>query len=156
MGNVRVVDKGFNRLMRALGEARHEHAATVGVHADEGSKAHEGDGVTVADVAVFNEFGTDSIPERSFIRAWADESRDRNHQILTKLSQAVIAGKIPSITVALNQFGALAAGDVKKRIIAHIPPPNAESTIAQKGTSTPLIGRTTQLLNAVTWKVEKK
>jgi hypothetical protein len=163
MGNVRVVDKGFSRLMRALGEGKAEHAATVGVHADEGSKVHEG-GITNAEVAAIHEFGAEyedeggnkkGVPQRSFIRDWYDENNTRNLEWLRKLNQAVLQGKIPSVAMALDQFGALAAADVKKRIIAGIDPELKQSTKDRGGIEPPLIGKTTQLLNAVTWKVEK-
>lgn len=150
-GKITDRDKGYKSLIKRVGESAAKQTVSVGVHSDDDG-AHS-EGVTILDVANFNEFGTANIPERSFIRAWHDESLSENQATLSKLSEQVVKGTIPTLEKALDMFGARAAGEVKKRIIAGIPPENADSTIAKKGTSTPLIGETTQLLNSITWKV---
>jgi len=53
----------------------------------------EADGTSVLDVALWNEFGTATIPERSFIRAWFDEAEPALREDFTKLMQGVAAGK---------------------------------------------------------------
>jgi hypothetical protein len=151
-------DRGYSKRIKSLKKlGAKQHAVTVGVHEEEGSEQHEESDLSIADIAAIQEFGAESvgIPSRSFIRDWSDENEADNKQTLKTLTEATVAGKIPDIDTALDQAGAKFAGDVKKRIIAHIPPENAPSTIEQKGTSTPLIGETTQLLSAITWKVEK-
>ena len=54
----------------------------------------------------------------------------------------------------LNTLGAKAAADVKNTIRQGIPPPNSPETIRRKGSSRPLID-TGQLINAITWIVER-
>lgn len=149
-------DKGYRALMERL--KAHGATVTVGVHENEGGKT-DGDGTgpagpTVLDVAKWNEFGTPTSPPRSFLAGWADERQKENEADMRKVGEAVIKGKIPSIDVGLERLGLKWVGDVKARIKAHIPPPNAESTIAKKGSSTPLIA-SSQLFNSILHKVEK-
>jgi hypothetical protein len=148
---------------------------TVGVHGSEGADSHAGasfaaDGamvagsaLTVADIARFHEFGVSpfqlpsgavhpGIPQRSFIRAWFDENQDFIAATLRSQMQQVIAGKLTAET-ASARIALAFEGSVKQRIARGIPPPNAPSTIAAKGSSTPLI-RYGQLRNAVRGKAK--
>ncbi len=157
-GNVTDRDKGYKKRLKILRDAASkQHAVTVGVHEEEGAEKQENSDLTIAELATIHEMGATSvgIPERSFIRNWFDENEAENAKVIQKLAEATAQGKIESLDVALDQAGAKFAADVKKGIIGNIPPPNAEATIARKGTSTPLIGETTQLLSSITWKVEK-
>lgn len=138
---------------------------TVGIHADEGDAMHAGavfaeDGalepsgdLTVADVATFHEFGTRTIPQRSFIRAWFDENQAFIAETLQKQFAQVANGKRP-VEQAAERCALAFEGSVKQRISRGIPPPLAASTIARKGSSKPLID-TGQLRNAVRGKVER-
>lgn len=146
-------DHGYKELVaRVFGMGRPK--ITVGVHAQEGSEAHEGeDGTTLADVATWNEFGAGTVPERSFLRAWFDENQERIKEVIKRLLADVIAGKITE-DVALERLGLWMQADIQKRIANSIPPPNAASTVAAKGSSTPLINKG-QLRSGITFKVEK-
>ena len=63
-------DNGYRALVeRVYGFAR--PSIEVGILAEDGSEQHGDDDVTILDVAVFQEFGTESIPARSFIRDWS-------------------------------------------------------------------------------------
>lgn len=151
---------------------------TVGVHADDGAAQHvandtgEPQPLTVADIATFHEFGVGpfsvmsafgadgaasvhehpGIPQRSFIRAWFDESQEFIVATLQSQMQLVVAGKLTA-----EQAGARIAlafeGSMKQRISRGIPPPNAPSTIARKGSSKPLIDRG-QLRNSIRAQAE--
>jgi hypothetical protein len=132
---------------------------TVGVHGDDGAERHRaandtGAALTVADIATFHEFGTATIPQRSFIRAWYDEDKDFIAATLQKQMGLVVAGKITS-EVASERIALAFEGRVKQRISRGIPPPNAPSTIAAKGSSKPLID-TGQLRAAVRGRAEVK
>lgn len=130
-------DKGLKDLMKRLGDER--WTLTVGVHSAEGGEvSRDGDGKqTVLDVAIINEYGL-GVPERSFIRAWADENEQRNKAKLRKIAEAVFDGKY-DIRTGLERLGLLFVGEIQTRIKAGISPPNAPSTIAKKKSSTPLI-----------------
>ena len=113
-------------------------------------KAEGSDDLTVADVAMFNEFGL-GVPERSFIRAWYDEQLEENKAKFRKLQAAVLRDELTQ-EQAFKQLGLVFVGDIQRRISNGIPPANAESTIARKGSSTPLIN-TGQLRSAVASEV---
>ena len=54
----------------------------------------------------------------------------------------------------LRKLGIKAKGDIQAEIVALQTPPNAPSTIRQKGSSNPLIDQG-ELLGAVTYKIEE-
>jgi len=131
---------------------------TVGVHADAGAEGHRpandtgaGRAVTVADVATWNEFGTGDIPQRSFVRAWFDESQDFIKDALRSQMALVAQGKLTADKAA-ERVALACEGSMKRRIARGIPPPNAPETIERKGSSKPLIN-TGQLRNAIRGKV---
>lgn len=150
---------------------------TVGVHADDGAQRHEAandtsEDLTVAEIATIHEFGCGpfivrgsfdddggmsghehpGIPQRSFVRAWFDESQEFIAQTLTSQMALVVAGKLTP-EVAAQRIALAFEGSMKQRISRGIPPPNAESTKAKKGSSTPLIDKG-QLRNAIRARAE--
>lgn len=127
---------------------------SVGIQDEEaGATAENGDGLTVGDVASINEFGL-GVPERSFIRAWFDQNESQNKDTLRNVGTGLVKGAIPDATTALNQAGLSFVGSMQGRMSAGVPPPNAPSTIARKGSSTPLID-TGQLRASIRHKVTK-
>lgn len=144
-----------NRLLETIKSNLEDLASLtikVGVQGDE-AVAQYGDekGVTVADVAVFNEYGTGRIPARPFMREtieqtdnWAAES--------AKVHNAVIDGIDPYVAAEL--LGQQAASDVQNTIYDGDFVPNSPSTIKKKGSSKPLID-TTQLVGSITYTVEE-
>jgi hypothetical protein len=128
---------------------------TIGVHADDGGAAHNGgEGLTVADVGTFHEFGTRTIPQRSFIRAWFDENQEFIRDTLRKQFAPVAQGK-RTADVAAERCALAFEGAVKQRIARGIPPPLAPATIAAKKSSKPLVD-TGQLRAAVRGRAEVK
>lgn len=148
---------------------------TVGVHADAGAEPHEVANdtgpaaandtgrLTIADIATFHEFGVGpfpmkgggthpGIPQRSFIRAWFDESQEFIAQVLTSQMALVVAGTLTP-EVAGERIALAFEGSMKQRISRGVPPPNAPSTIAKKRSSKPLID-TGQLRNAIRARTE--
>lgn len=134
MAGVTVRDKGLNALMARLKASK--LTVTVGVHAAEGSAVEPG-GATVADVATWNHFGTSRIPARPFLTGWFDAHQPEIAEKLRAAAKLVAQGTSPRD--ALERVALWAAGGVQAGIAAGVPPANAESTIAQKGSSTPLI-----------------
>lgn len=126
---------------------------TLGVHADDAGADHGG-GLTVGDVATFHEFGTRTVPQRSFLRAWFDENQTFIAETLKKQFAGVPEGK-RTAEQAAERCALAFEGGVKQRIARGIPPPLAPSTIARKGSSVPLID-TGQLRNAIRGKAEVK
>jgi hypothetical protein len=137
---------------------------TVGVHGDDGAQAHVANDVgagplTVADVGTFHEFGVSpfsvmtfaadgsasvhehpGIPQRSFIRAWFDESQAFIQETLRSQMRLVIEGKLTA-EQAKDRIALAFEGSVKQRIARGIGPPLAARTIAAKKSSKPLIDK---------------
>jgi hypothetical protein len=146
-------DRGYKKLLKRLSKAKPTDV-TVGIHETEGSAPHDDDGeATIADVGMFHEFGL-GVPQRSFIREWADENENAHKAMLRKMGAAVIAGKIDSEEQALERFGVRAVGEVQARIKSGIEPALDPETIARKGSSTPLIS-TGLLWTSISHKVNK-
>lgn len=151
------VDHGYDALMKASATWG-DKSIRVGVLERDGGESH-GNGATVLDVATWNEFGVKNekgewkIPPRSFIRAFGDEERDEAVKILKKLYALVVMGRL-SEDKAIDMFGNWAVGRIQARIASGIPPANADSTVARKGSSTPLIA-TGQLRSSISFEVER-
>lgn len=112
-----------------------EHAqpeVAVGVFAGE----HPSSGDSLVDIALWNHEGTDTIPARPFIRIGLQSPRVR--EATERLGKAVLEGKTTPAQ-AMRLLGEVGRAEVVRAISAHIPPPNAPSTIAAKGSDTPLI-----------------
>jgi hypothetical protein len=125
-------------------KAGKESEITVGIHSDEDSRNLE--------VGTYNEFGTNTIPERSFIRAWVDSERAEILSDIKKAMLSVVKGTPED--VALRRLAALWVGRVQKRM-AGLPPPNALSTVAAKGSNVTLID-TGELRGSIASKVDGK
>lgn len=140
---IRDVDHGYQALLHRVYGLAERPSIAVGILSGDVDTAYE-DGTTVLDVGIFNEFGTvdangqTHVPARPFIRGWFDENRAQAQRMLTRLLRQVVAGTLTE-EQALNQFGAWCVGGIQQRMSAGIPPPNADSTIEKKGSSTPLI-----------------
>lgn len=101
---------------------------------------HGESGMSNDELAAIHEFGTEDgrVPERSFLRSTMKAQRRPWLDFLAARMKRVVAGKLPALA-ALEQLGLKAAGDVKAAIVAGIDPSNAPSTVAAKGSDTPLI-----------------
>lgn len=145
-------DHGFAEFFKRMREAR-DAKIKVGVLADTSQGAEtEGGDLTVAEIAVVNEFGTEDkrVPERSFLRSTFEEKREDLVKLGAHLFGLVIAGKM-KLDRALGIMGATLASEVKNKITGtELPPPNAPSTIARKGSDHPLVD-TGRLVGAITW-----
>lgn len=162
MKPLREVDHGWDRLVAGLKSIqRNESYAKAGVLGDAKARK-DGDPASTVDVAFFNEFGVPSkgIPERSFVRASFDAHRTDYLGQLRQLAGGVYANTI-TVDRALGIMGLKMAADMKARIVAFVPPPNAPSTLARKeakttpgstGAPKPLID-TGQLLNSISHAV---
>lgn len=99
-----------------------------------------------------HEFGAQGghIPQRSFIRAPVDANHPRIERVCQFAVDAYMnRGKsAPSV---LDSIGRGVRGVIVDAIDARIPPPNAASTIAAKGSDVPLIA-TGQMKAAITWR----
>lgn len=117
---------------------------SVGVHEDD---SHRGDGIDNANLYAIHEFGAGHVPERASLRIAFGAGLEENFQMLARGAFMIMAGVAsPRSVVAL--VGEKSTADTVEAIRAGIPPPLAASTVARKGSSTPLID-TGQLVQAI-------
>lgn len=141
--SVTVVDKGYKAIMSEV-DLLNKLSVNVGIQSESG----EG----VAERAFFNEYGTRTIPERSFMRTAFDESLPDINNTVDRLVSGVMSAKIAAQTAA-NVLGERHQGQIKAKIKSGTFTPNAESTIARKGSSKPLID-TGEMLNSIRYEVK--
>lgn len=114
---------------------------------------------TNVDIAVYNEFGTETesgaerIPERSFVRASVIENRDKYNNFNRVAYNQILKGRIFDINEHLELLGTKARDDMKLYARDLREPPNAQSTIDAKGSDNPLVN-TSQMINSITYVVE--
>lgn len=105
------------------------------------------DGTPVAQVAFWQEFGTTKIPMRPFLRnAIAKNMRKWGDSVKTALIGTNDSEK------ALKMLGEIMRGDIVLSLTNLNTPPNAPSTIKQKGSSNPLID-TGLLRSSISWEL---
>ena len=146
---VKVQQRGGKKLQRLLREAG--KGGVSGVKVGFFSTAKYEDGTPVAAVAAWNEFGTETIPERPFFRRAIAEMEGG----ISKIVKAGIDTKKMVVDDRLaDRVGAYAQGQIQESITALKEPPNAPSTVRAKGSSDPLLDTGT-LRNSVSWEVEQ-
>lgn len=91
------------------------------------------------------------IPERSFIRSTMIEKSSSYVDFVKRLALLIVDGKLEP-DKAIRLLGEKVKADIQNKITSGIAPPNAESTIAKKGSSKPLIDHGT-LLGAISYVV---
>jgi hypothetical protein len=124
----------------------------VGVQGSEASRPHAKAELTVGQIATIHEFGTATIPQRSFIRAAIDEYQGAIQKRATLIGTGIMLLKF-TIDQGLGLLGEYSVGIMKQRIADRIPPPLRPRTIARKGSSVPLID-SGQLRGSITHKIE--
>ena len=145
-----VIDKdlGFAEIISSM-KSLSGKAIKVGIQGDE--KAEYENGVSVIDVAVWNEFGTEHIPSRPFIRQCFALHSEEAFIRMQKAIDFVQRGG--NMNVALGGIGQWYEQRMKYVLTNYAWHPNSIATIRQKGSSKPLID-TGQLRNSIRYKVE--
>lgn len=114
-----------------------------------------GDGTRVVDVAVANEYGTDTQPARPFMRLSSPEIKKQCLPILEIATKALNDDDTGKYERMLDTAGSVAAGIIKQTIVDLRDPPNAAETIRLKGSDNPLIN-TGLMRQTATYKVVDK
>lgn len=144
------------KMLRELGATqKHIAVGVLGAKAQAPHKNEHGEKseATVAQVAQWNSYGTSTIPARPFLTVAVARHARELLKTQRRLATALVMQKI-DLNRALGLLGAYAVGIVKQTIAEGVPPPNAESTIKMKGSSTPLIN-TGQLRNSITFELRE-
>lgn len=115
-----------------------------------GEKAYP-DGVKVAHVAWINDQGAPHkhIPSRPFFR----ETVFRNKAIIPQMAASLIKSNDPE--TALRLIGEHMVGQFTESVMTWSDPPNAQSTIDQKGFDSPLRANDRLLRNSFTYEIEQ-
>lgn len=132
-----------DKLLKQL-ETIFKKEITVGLHGDVGAD--------ILSRGIYNEFGTNNIPERSFIRAGYDTEKKNIINDAEKLTKKVVAMEMKPQTAA-NLLGDAAKGRIQEFAIDLRDPPNAQSTIDKKGSTNPLVD-TGQMIGSIDYKVK--
>lgn len=137
------IDLGFNKIIMDLLKTNN---AEILIGVQEGSLTKvqsKGDriqesGISIAQYAAENEFGTNRIPERSFMRSTMDEKASAIQRVI-RISIGKVIDNVLQLDKAYNQIGLAIAGLIQKKIRDIVTPPNSPYTIALKKSSKPLI-----------------
>jgi hypothetical protein len=157
---IRDTDRGVKAMRRRV-FGKSKPVLAVGILS--GDEPEQDSDLTVLEVATINHFGAQwvdqhgrehEIPARPFLTGWFDANESDLRRRLGALMQSCIRGERTKDEI-LEILGAYCVGQIQLEIAAGVPPPNAPSTIEQKGSSTPLI-RYGQLRGAVSWEVRDK
>ena len=136
---IRIRINDTNRIPQAQANLRelNRYAVEIGIFGDSGSSS---EGVSYVLIATVHEFGAavKNIPERSFIRSTFDEKSDDWSNFIKKRISKVLSGAMPARQL-YEMLGAKIASDIQTKIKTLQDPPNAASTVKQKGSSNPLI-----------------
>ena len=117
------------------------------------SPAYPDSGKSTAEVAAYNEFGTSTIPPRPFMR----RTVDNNESKFLAMAQLSANGLLNGSTAehALNELGAFGVELLQSEIKNGDFEPNAQSTVAKKGSNQPLVD-TGHLRQSAHYRVHKK
>jgi len=156
----KVTDTGKKKLLAEMSKMRKAPFVKIGVLGAAGKDAKtttdgKNSPLSVIAVAVFNEFGTETIPERPFIRTTARKKRKEVQQFEKQLIGMVLRSKGSfGMKRVLNGIGLKFQTLIQKGFREEAWKPNSPKTVSRKGSSQPLID-TGQLRQSISYKVEK-
>lgn len=140
------VNEEFNHIPEIEKQLRYieNHYIAIGIFSDAGE--HPDAEINMVELARVHEFGTTIkqgdntivIPERSFIRAGFDSKKKNIRNQAEKLLTDVLTMKTTA-KPAMDALGQVIVTQLQEYLTNLSQPPNAASTIAQKGSSNPLI-----------------
>lgn len=150
---IKVIDRGFDKYKKTIEELNSKQIQ-VGMFAKVGDK--------VLTKAIVNEFGTTkagkngniTIPERSFIRSTYNRQYKKVAKRFDQIFVSISKGNY-NIISRLKLIGLEQESETKKTITDMSTPANAESTIAKKGSSHPLID-TGEMRSKISHQVKNK
>ena len=142
---VKLIDHGFDNIIRQALKLDGK-GVKVGIRRGKGSH----DGTDMLDIAVYNHFGTATIPARPFVSDCAEKNAGQIKEAQKRLVYRVYQGSL-SADGALAQLGAWYVNVQKGHILHGGWTPNAPATIKRKGLNKPLVD-TGQLVNTVDWE----
>lgn len=141
----------WREIQRKIGKMG-ESYVKVGVLADKGGAAEIAPGFTLVDVANAHEFGTDTLPERSFLRRTVAEKQSEIAAFTAKLGEQIVAGRLTEVR-ALELLGAMTAGKVKEFIVSGAVTPDITDATKARKQSTKVLVDTGALVGVIAFEV---
>jgi len=137
-------DLGWQAIKREMLKAK---TLEVAVGILEGAK--NGEGASIAEYATYNEFGTDKIPERPFMRTAFDESKAKISQDMNREGKRMAMGQVTAQN-ALTVIGQRHASRIQNVITGRdfLPRLSPQTVKAKKGSEKTLVD-TGAMVNAV-------
>ncbi|HEX3161164.1 MAG TPA: hypothetical protein VHQ92_01175 [Pseudolabrys sp.] len=134
--DIKTIDHGLLKFINRRNKID-GHGVKFGIQADAG-KDEDGK-VDILDYALINEYGTETIPSRPFMRDFFEKNRRPLSMAMDRAAGLVDEGK--PVGQVLAQMGVLVEGQQKLHVReAHLwAEPNADSTKARKKSDKPLI-----------------
>ena len=142
---VKLIDHGFDKIIQQALKLDGK-GVKVGIRRGKGSH----DGTDMLDIAVYNHFGTATIPARPFVSDCAEKNARQIQEAQKRLVYRVYQGGL-SADGALAELGAWYVNVQKGHILHGGWAPNAPATVKRKGSNKPLVD-TGQLVNTVDWE----
>lgn len=156
MARTTVHDLGYARIKRELLKLE-KSVVEVGILGESARYADpDSDGFTLVDVAIVNEFGSEDghIPERPAHRQTYNAKRNDLKKRIAGSVRLIAEGKVDTGT-QLDRLGLWYTGELKDTIRQFNDPPNAPSTVRQKGANNPLVD-TGRMLNSINHEVSSR
>lgn len=147
-------DYGFKGIIKELRKLEKKPYVKIGYPAKKSStnatKETSDDSesfVTVLDVALWHEFGTNNMAERSFVRASFDQNQKKYEALNKKLLIKIYSGTM-TVEKALDILGFTIENDIKAFIRSGEVSPESQRAINEGGTT---LDDTGQLVNSITF-----
>lgn len=110
--------------------ARQYAGVRIGIFED---ATNNENGQKVAFYAACNEFGTERIPARPFMRITASKNAEKWGKVFRKAFENVEpSGVAAALRTAFTRIGIVGRNDMQETILSNVPPPNSPATAARK------------------------
>lgn len=132
-------DLGWNHILESI-ELAGKLEVRVGVVGDAAQAPHPGTTLTVGEVAIINELGSENghVPPRPFVKETFTKNEGEVARRLEEVARVLVMEDAEP-GGALEALGAWAAEEVRKTIRSNPFTPNAPETLRQKEGSLPLV-----------------
>lgn len=136
-------------VLRNLKKALTDQLTKVFVGVFDHGMRPEGD-ISNFELAIIHEYGTDHVPERSFLRRAVLNNQVEFSSLVQRLVHSVFLQKktMPQVMRELGEWG---VEKTKQTILDGVPPPLDANTIRQKGHAQPLV-ETMRLFTSVEYR----
>lgn len=97
-----------------------------------------GSGPSILEVAIWNNFGTETTPRRAFMELAAKNMQPKFKEMMKKAVKRINSGEI-TLKQVLKQAAQMGEAEVRKAIMEGDWPGNSPETVAEKQSETPLM-----------------